>query len=252
MERVLGCVQDYLEGAQSKILRCAIAVSTNIPENHEKKSSNTTHIKKLRRQTDTMANYSAFRNAIDDYMSNGPTEEVHEIPPPERLNQIGLGINGLGNNIEDLTGRVVIKRGWYAELLEEEQQGKKYRADMIDREDNADEIKCLTADLGVALVKERALRETVKSVLADRNDGAQTVCAGTKGQVQEYVSCAIITKSKCLRLWGGKEYMEYARYATLLRQYQEDHDTVRVEMITNEFDDSWKRWRLRNPLHKMY
>ena len=43
-------------------------------------------------------------------MSNGPTEEVHEIPPPERLNQIGLGISGLGNNIEDLTGRVAIKQ----------------------------------------------------------------------------------------------------------------------------------------------
>ena len=28
-ERVLGCVRDYLEGAQSKILRCALAVSTN-------------------------------------------------------------------------------------------------------------------------------------------------------------------------------------------------------------------------------
>ena len=37
VERVLGCVRDYLEGAQSKILRCAIAVSTNLPENHEKK-----------------------------------------------------------------------------------------------------------------------------------------------------------------------------------------------------------------------
>ena len=57
--------------------------------------------KKHRTQTDTMAHYSAVRTAIRDYMSNGPTEEVHEIPPPERLNQIGLGINGLGNNIAD-------------------------------------------------------------------------------------------------------------------------------------------------------
>ena len=50
VERVLGCVRDYLEGAQSKILRCAIAVSTNIPENHEKKTSNTTHIKNIERK----------------------------------------------------------------------------------------------------------------------------------------------------------------------------------------------------------
>ena len=50
-------------------------------------------------------------------MSNGPTDEVHEIPPPESLNQIGLGINSLGTNIADLNGRVAIKRG---ELLEEE------------------------------------------------------------------------------------------------------------------------------------
>ena len=105
-----------------------------------KKNSNTTFIKTHRTRTDTMAHYSAVRNAICDYMSNGPTEEVHEIPPPERLNQIGLGINGLGKNIEDLTGRVAIKRGRYAELLEEERQGKKYRADMIDREDDADDI----------------------------------------------------------------------------------------------------------------
>ena len=200
-----------------------------------------------------MAHYSAVRNAIRDYMSNGPTEEVHEIPPPEGLNQIGLGINGLGNSLADLTGRVAIKRGRYAELLEEERQGKKYRADMIDREDDADDIKCLTADLGVALVKVRALRETVKSMLADGNDGAQTVCAGTKGQVQEYVSCADYYKKQMRKAWDGKKYMEHARYATLLRQqYQEDRDTVRVGMITNEFDDSWKRWRLRNPLHKMY
>ena len=199
-----------------------------------------------------MAHYSAVRNAFRDYMSNGPTEEVHEIPPPERLHQMSLGISDLGKNMEDLTGRVAIKRGRYAELLEEERQGKKYRADMIDREDDADDIKCLTADLGTALVKVRALRETVKSMLADGNDGAQTVCAGTKGLVKEYVSCADYYKKQMSKAWDGKEYMEYARYATLLRQYQEDGDTVRVGMITNEFDDSWKRWRLRNPLHKMY
>ena len=216
----------------------------------KKNLKHNTH-KKHQTQTDTMAHYSAIQNAICNYMSNGPTEEVHEIPPPERLNQIGLGINGLGKNIEDLTGRVAIKREWYAELLEEERQGKKYRADMIDREeDNADGIKCLMADLGVALVKVRALREMVKSMLTDGNDGVQTMCAGTKGQVQEYhVSCADYYKKQMRKAWGRKEYMEYARYATLLRQYQEDRDTVRVGMITNEFDDSWKRWRLRNPLH---
>ena len=142
-------------------------------------------------------------------MSNGPTEEVHEIPPPERLNQIGLGISGLGNNIEDLTGRVAIKRGRYAELLEEVWQGKKYRADMIDMEDDADDIKCLTADLGVALVEVRALRETVKSMLSDCNDGAQTMCAGTKELVREYVSCADYYKKKQMcKAWDGKEYME--------------------------------------------
>ena len=177
---------------------------------------------------------------------------MHEIPPPERLNQIGLGISGLGNNIEDLTGRVAINRGRFADLLEEERQGKKYRADMIDGEDDADGIRCLTADLGVALVKVQALRETVKLMLADGNDGAQTVCAGTKGLVQECVSCADYYKKQMSKAWDGKQYMEYARYATLLRQYQEDGDTVRVGMITNEFDDSWKWWRLRNPLHKMY
>ena len=59
-------------------------------------------------------------------------------------------------------------------------------------------------------------------------------------------------KKHMSKAWDGKQYMEYARYATLLRQYQEDRDTVRVGMIRNEFDDSWKRWRLRNPLHKMY
>ena len=70
VERVLGCVRDYLEGAQSKILRYAIAVSTNIPENHEKNLEHNSH-KKHRTQTDTMAHYSAVRNAIRDYMSNG-------------------------------------------------------------------------------------------------------------------------------------------------------------------------------------
>ena len=64
---------------------------------------------------------------------------------------------------------------------------------MIDREDDADDIKCLTADLGVALgvalVKVQGLRETVKSMLADGNS-AQTVCAGSKGQVKEFVSIA--------------------------------------------------------------
>ena len=94
----------------------------------------------------------------------------------------------------------------------------------------------------------------MKLMLADGNDGLQTVCAGTKGQVQEYVSCADYYKKRMRKAWDGKEYMEYARYyATLLRQYQEDCDTtVRVGMITNEFDDSWKQWRLHNPLHKMY
>ena len=60
---------------------------------------------------------------------------------------------------------------------------------MIDREDDADNNKCLTADLGVALVKVRALRETMKSMLAD-GDSAQTVCAGSKGQVKEFFSIA--------------------------------------------------------------
>ena len=117
---------------------------------------------------------------------------MHEIPPPERLNQIGLGISGLGNNIEDLTGRVAIKRGRYAELLEEErQQGKKYRADMIDREDDADGIRCLTADLGVALVKVRALRETVRSI------HVHGPCVQVpKGWYRNMSHARIITKSK--------------------------------------------------------
>ena len=217
----------------------------------KKNLEHNTH-KKHQTQTDTMAHSSTVQNEICDYMSNGPMEEVHEIPPLARLNQIGLGINGLGKNIEDLTGRVAIKRGRYEELLEEERQGKQYRADMIDREDDADDIKSLTADLGMALVKVRALRETVRSMHADGNDGVRPVCAGTKGRVEEYVSCADYYKRHMSKAWEGKQYMEYARYATLLRQYQEDRDTVRVGMITNEFDDTWKRWRLRNPLHKMY
>ena len=122
-------------------------------------------------------------------MSNGPTDEVHEIPPQERLNQIELGIHSLGTNIADLNGSVAIKRERYAAILEEERQEKKYREDMIDREDDADDNKCLTADLGVALVNVRGLRETMKSMLAD-NDSAQTVCAGSKGQVKEFVSIA--------------------------------------------------------------
>ena len=70
-ERVLGCVRDYLEGAQSRILRCALAGVQTLPENHEKKPSSTTHIKNIERETDTMAHYSAVRNAIRDYMNNG-------------------------------------------------------------------------------------------------------------------------------------------------------------------------------------
>ena len=116
---------------------------------------------------------------------------------------------------------------------------------MIDREDNVDDIKCLTADLGVALVKVQALRETVNSILAD-GDSAQTVCAGSKGKVKKFVSIPDYYRRQMSKAWDGKEYMEYARYATLLRQYKENLDTVTVEMITNEFDDSWKRWRLRN------
>jgi len=189
-----------------------------------------------------MAHYRTVRNEVRNYMSNDPMEEVHEIPPPERLNQIGLGISGLGKHIEDLTGKIAIKRGRYEELLEEERQGKRYRAEMIDREDDVDDIKSMTADLGMALVKVRALRETVRSMHADGNDGARPVCAGTKGLVQEYVSCADYYKKHMSKAWDGKQYMEYARYATLLRQYQEDRDTVRVGMITNEFDDSWRRW----------
>ena len=199
-----------------------------------------------------MAEYKTERNEVRNYMSNGPREEVHEIPSPATLDEIGLGISGLGKHIEDLTGKIAIKRGRYEELLEEERQGKRYRADMIDREDDADDIKSLTADLGMALVKVRALRETVRSMHADGNDGVRPVCAGTKGRVEEYVSCADYYKRHMSKAWEGKQYMEYARYATLLRQYQEDRDTVRVGMITNEFDDTWKRWRLRNPLHKMY
>ena len=199
-----------------------------------------------------MADYKTVRNEVRNYMSNGPREEVHEIPSPATLDEIGLGINGLGKHIEDLTGRIAIKRRRYEELLEEERQGRRYRADMIDREDDADDIKSLTADLGVALVKLQALREMVSSMHADGNDGARTVCAGTKGLVQKYVSCTDYYKKQMSKAWDGKQYMEYARYATLLRQYQEDHDTVRMGMITNEFDDSWKWWRLRNPLHKMY
>ena len=42
-------------------------------------------------------------------------------------------------------------------------------------------------------------------------DGAQTICAGSKGQVQEYVSCVDYYKKQMSKAWNGKEYMEYVR-----------------------------------------
>jgi hypothetical protein len=194
-----------------------------------------------------MAHHRTVRNEFRDY----PREEAHEIPPPATLDEIGLEYSRLRKHIEDLTGRIAIKTARYEELLEEERQGKRYRAEMIDGDADVDDINSMTADLEMALVKVRALRKTMRSMHADGNDGARPVCAGTKGLVQEYVSCADYYEKHMRKAWDGKQYMEYARYATLLKQYQEDHDTVRVGMITNEFDDSWDQWRLRNPLHEM-
>ena len=114
MERVLSYVRDFLEGAPSMICRCTVTVSANIPEVHDKNNIKHNTHKKTSNTTDMMAQ---VQNAFRNYMSNSPTDEVHEIPPPERLNQMELGINSLGTNIADLNGRVAIKRG---ELLEEE------------------------------------------------------------------------------------------------------------------------------------
>ena len=58
-----------------------------------------------------MAHYKTVQNEVRNYMSNGPREEVHEIPSPATLDEIGLGISGLGKHIEDLTGKIAIKEG---------------------------------------------------------------------------------------------------------------------------------------------
>ena len=71
-----------------------------------------------------MADYTTVRNEVRDSMSNCPTGEVHEIPSPATLDEIGLEINRLGKHIEYLTGRIAITRRRYEELLEEERQGR--------------------------------------------------------------------------------------------------------------------------------
>ena len=47
-------------------------------------------------------------------------------------------------------------------------------------------------------------------MLVDGN-GAQTICAGSKRQVQAYISCVDYYKKQMSKAWNGNEYMEYAR-----------------------------------------
>ena len=80
---------------------------------------------------------------------------------------------------------------------------------MIDGEDDVDEIICLTVDLGMALVKVQALIAMVKSMLADI-DGVQSMCAGSKERIEEFVSCADFYKKRMNKVCDGKEYCNIA------------------------------------------
>ena len=98
-----------------------------------------------------------------------------------------------------------------ADLFEGGQEAKRLRDHgMIDGEDDVDEIICLTVDLGMALVKVQALIAMAKSMLADI-DGAQSMCAGSKGRIEEFDSCcADFYKKRMNKVWDGKEYCNIA------------------------------------------
>lgn len=172
-------------------------------------------------------------------------DHFHGMPLLERVHQIELGIVSKGDEVLNSNRRVAIKMGQYdVELLEEEREAKRLRYGMSDREDDADDIMSLMAHLGMALVKVWALSATVNSMRAE-GDGAQSMCAGSKGRIEEFISCADVYKKKMNKAWDGKDYMEYARYATLLRHFQEDCDGVRVGTVTNEFEDLYQ-WQDNN------
>ena len=97
-----------------------------------------------------------------------------------------------------------------ADLFEGEQEAKRLKDGLIDGEDDVDEIICLSADLGLALVKVQALIATVKSMLADI-DGVQSMCAGSKGRIEEFDSCcADFYKKRMNKVWDRKEYCNIA------------------------------------------
>jgi len=136
-------------------------------------------------------------------------DHFHGMPLLERVHQIELGIVSKGDEVLNSNRRVAIKMGQYVELLEEEREAKRLRYGMSDREDDADDIMSLMAHLGMALVKVRALSATVNSMRAE-GDGAQSMCAGSKGRIEEFVSCADCYKKRMNKVWDGKEYCNIA------------------------------------------